>query len=116
MWLIWKSWLIFMVVKLGITIYLSWDAFRCFLKVTLLWDPILMKMDCRLLKSALSSLLSYYLSLFTIPTSVTNRLEKLQRNFLCVTSDVEFKFPLVAWGLCVLLLLQMLEDLKVGKF
>ena len=82
--------LIFMVVKLGITICLSWDAFRCFLKVTLLWNPILTKMDCRLLKSTLSSLLSYYLSLFTIPTSVANRLEKLQRNFLCGTSDVEF--------------------------
>lgn len=104
-----------MVVKLGITIYLSWDAFRCFLKVILLWNPVLTKMDCRLLKSTLSSLLSYYLSLFTIPTSVANRLERLQRNFLWGASDVEFKFPLVAWGLCVLLLLQMLEDLKVGK-
>ena len=35
-----------------------------------------------LLKSTLSSLLTYVLSLFTIPTHVTNKIEKLQKDFL----------------------------------
>ena len=35
-----------------------------------------------LLKSTLSSLPTYYLSLFTIPTHVANKIEKLQRDFL----------------------------------
>ena len=35
-----------------------------------------------LLKSTLSSLPTYFLSLFTIPTYVANRIEKLQMDFL----------------------------------
>ena len=35
-----------------------------------------------LLKSTLSSLPTYFLSLFTIPTHVANKIEKLQRDFL----------------------------------
>ena len=35
-----------------------------------------------LLKSMLSSLPTYFLSLFTIPTHVTNEIEKLQKDFL----------------------------------
>ena len=35
-----------------------------------------------LLKSTLSSLTTYFLSLFTIPTHVANKIEKLQRDFL----------------------------------
>ena len=35
-----------------------------------------------LLKSTLSSLPTYYLSLFTIPSHVANKIEKLQRDFL----------------------------------
>ena len=35
-----------------------------------------------LLKSMLSSLTTYFLSLFTIPTHVANKIEKLQRDFL----------------------------------
>jgi hypothetical protein len=35
-----------------------------------------------LLKSPLSSLPTYYLSLFTISISVANRMERIQRNFL----------------------------------
>ena len=35
-----------------------------------------------LLKSTLSSLTTYFLSLFNIPTHVANKIEKLQRDFL----------------------------------
>ena len=67
-------------------------------KTTLIWNPILEKMEKKLfgwkrlylskggrlilLKSTLSSLLTYFLSLFTIPKSVVARLENIQRNFL----------------------------------
>ena len=63
-----------------------------------IWNPILKKIERKLagwkklylskvgrlmlLKSTLSNLPTYYLSLFTIPTHVANRIEKLQRNFL----------------------------------
>ena len=50
-----------------------------------------------LLKSTLSSLPTYYLSLFTIPQHVADRLERIQRNFLWGRSDEVFKYPLVAW-------------------
>ena len=35
-----------------------------------------------LIKSFLSSLPTYFLSLFTIPTSMANKIEKLRRDFL----------------------------------
>ena len=63
-----------------------------------IWNPILEKIwqklaRCKklylskggrlmLLKSMLSSLPTYFLSLFTIPTHVANKIEKLQRDFL----------------------------------
>ena len=50
-----------------------------------------------LLKSTLSSLSTYYISLFTIPKAVANRLERIQRNFLWGSSVECFKYPLVAW-------------------
>ena len=50
-----------------------------------------------LLKSTLSSLPTYYLSLFTILVVVANRLERIQRNFLWGPSKECFKHSLVAW-------------------
>ena len=63
-----------------------------------IWNPIIEKMERRLsgwkhiylskggrltlLKSALSSLPTYFLSLFTIPQAVVARLERIQRNLL----------------------------------
>ena len=46
-----------------------------------------------LLKSTLSSLPTYFLSLFTIPTYVANKIEKLHRDFLWGDS----KYHLVGW-------------------
>ena len=50
-----------------------------------------------LLKSTLSSLPTYFFSLFTIPKSVVARLESIQKNFLWRSSEGSFKYPLVAW-------------------
>ena len=63
-----------------------------------IWNPILEKIERKLagwkklylskggrlmlLKSTLSSLPIYFLSLFTLPTYVANKIEKLQRDFL----------------------------------
>ena len=63
-----------------------------------IWNPILKKIErnlagwkklylpkggqLMLLKSTLSNLPTYFLSLFTIPTLVANKIEKLQRDFL----------------------------------
>ena len=49
------------------------------------------------MKSTLSSLPTYYPSLFTIPVAEADRLEHIQRNFLWGSSDKCFKYPLVAW-------------------
>ena len=62
------------------------------------WNPILEKIERKLvswkklylskgrrltlLKSTLSSLPTYFLSLFIIPTHVANKIERLQRDFL----------------------------------
>ena len=82
-------------------------------KTTLIWNSILEKMEKKpsgwkhlylskggrltLLKSTLSSLPMYSLSLFTIPKAVAARMERIQRNFLWGSSEGSFKYPLVAW-------------------
>ena len=64
-----------------------------------IWNPILEKIERKLagwkkmylskgrrlalLKSTLSSFSTYFLSLFTIPMHVANKIERLQRDFLC---------------------------------
>ena len=81
-------------------------------KTASIWNPILKKMEKKLfgwkrlylskggrltlLKSTLSSLPTYYLSLFTIPVAVANKLERIQRKFLWGSSDECFKHSLVA--------------------
>ncbi|XP_065627152.1 uncharacterized protein LOC112033876 isoform X2 [Quercus suber] len=82
-------------------------------KTPSIWNPILERMEKKLsgwkrlylstggrlslLKSTLSSLPTYYFSLFTIPKAVTIRLERIQRNFLWGSTVECFKYPLVAW-------------------
>ena len=74
-----------------------------------IWNPILEKIECKLagwkklylskggrlmlLRSTLSRLPTYFLSLFTIPTHMVNKIEKLQRDFLWGDS----KTHLVGW-------------------
>ena len=84
-----------------------------YFKSAVIWNPILEKMEKKLsgwkclyiskggrlmlIKSTLSSLPTYFLSLFTIPKVVAARLESIQRNFLWGSSEGSFKYPLVVW-------------------
>jgi hypothetical protein len=51
-----------------------------------------------LIKSTLANLPTYYMSLFPLPVSVANRMEKLQRDFLWGGLGDEFKYHLVSWS------------------
>jgi hypothetical protein len=78
------------------------------------WDEVVGKIERRLaswkrlylskggrvtlIKSTLSNLPTYFLSLFPIPSSVANRIEKLHRDFLWGGIGEEFKFHLVNWA------------------
>ncbi|KAG2723320.1 hypothetical protein I3760_02G165000 [Carya illinoinensis] len=78
-----------------------------------IWDSVIEKVEKRLagwkrlylskggrvtlIKSTLSNLPTYFLSLFQIPTSVASRIEKLYRDFLWSGMGNEFKFHLVKW-------------------
>ena len=82
-------------------------------KTISIWNPILERMEKKLagwkrlylskggrltlLKSTLSSLPTYYLSLFNVPKAVAMRLECIQRNFVWGSSVECYKYPLVAW-------------------
>ena len=85
-----------------------------------IWNPILEKMERKLaggkklylskggrvtlIKSTLSNLPTYFLSLFPIPASVANRIARLQRDFLWGSLGDKPKFHLVDWSMvCTLL-------------
>ena len=79
-----------------------------------IWNPILEKMERRLvgwkrlylskggkvtlIKSTLSSLPTYFLSLMPLPRKVANRMEKLQRDFLWSGISGDSKLHLVNWA------------------
>ena len=48
-----------------------------------------------LIRSTMSNLPIYIMSLFYLPKGVKERLEKIQREFLCVGGDLEKKFRLI---------------------
>ena len=52
-----------------------------------------------LIKSVLSSLPTYFLSLFPLPASVANKLESIQRKFLWGSFGGVFKYHLVRWSI-----------------
>ena len=64
-----------------------------------LWKQAYLSKGVRvtLIKSILSNLPTYMLSLFPIPAYVAKRLEKIQRDFLWGGMNDEFKFHLVEW-------------------
>jgi hypothetical protein len=61
------------------------------------WQRLYLSKGARvtLIKSTLSNLPMYFLSLFSIP--MANRIEKLQRDFLWGGIGEEFKYHLVRW-------------------
>ena len=83
-------------------------------KALSMWDLILEKIECHLagwkklylckggcltlLKSTLSSMPTYFMSLFPIPAKVARRIELLQRNFLWDGLGEIYKHHLVAWN------------------
>jgi hypothetical protein len=52
-----------------------------------------------LIKSTLSNLPTYFLSLFPVPSGVASRIEKLHRDFLWGGIGDEFKYHLVSWSI-----------------
>jgi hypothetical protein len=70
----------------------SWDERRL-----ASWKRLYLSKSGRvtLIKSTLSNLPTYFLPLFPIPSSVANRIEKLQRDFLWGGIGEEFKFHLL---------------------
>ena len=98
-----------------------------------IWNPILERVEKKLtgwkwlyllkggrltlLKSTLSSLPTYYLLLFTISQHITDRLERIQKNFLWGSSNDVFRYPLVAWDKVVWLVeIGGLGIRKIGLF
>jgi hypothetical protein len=83
-------------------------------KAKSIWDDVVGKIERRLaswnmmylskggrvtlIKSTLSNLPMYFLSLFPIPSSVASRIEKLHRDFLWGGLGEDFKYHLVSWS------------------
>ena len=129
---IWMLWLVFYAVRLVVCLSYLGIPLGAHFKDASIWNPILKRVEKKLagwkrlylskggrltlLKSTLSSLPTYYLSLFTIPQHIANRLERIQWNFLWGNSNEVFRYPLVAWELwitfCFIVSLHMLCGLR----
>lgn len=86
------------------------------MKAKAIWDEMLEKIEQRLvgwkriylskggwitlIKSTLSNLPTYYLSLFPLPAIVASQIEKLRQNFLWSGQREWYKFHLVGWTRC----------------
>jgi hypothetical protein len=91
----------------------SWSSVGVSYTAKHIWDGVSEKIERRLanlkmlylskdgrstlIKSTLSNLPTYFMSLFHLLTSVANRIEKLQRDFSMGRLDEEFKYHLVSW-------------------
>lgn len=78
-----------------------------------MWNPVVERFERRLagwkkqllskvgrlvlVKNTLTSMLTYFMSLFTLPASTRNRLEKLERDFLWEGNSEDRKYHLVKW-------------------
>jgi hypothetical protein len=83
-------------------------------KATSMWNGVIEQMDCclagwkklylskggrlTLIKSKLSNLPTYYMSLFPVPMSVAKRIEKIKREFLWGGMGDDKKLHLVSWN------------------
>lgn len=81
-----------------------------------IWEPVIEKIASRLdsckahllskgvqltlIKAKLGAIPNYFLSLFTIPASVTNRMELMFRRFLWHDEQKHHKYHLVEWKTC----------------
>lgn len=80
----------------------------------LIWDPVIERTEKRLqgycvkfltyggrlvlIKHVLSSLAIYLMSVFSMPKSISKRLNGLMRRFLWNNTYVNKKYPLVGWS------------------
>lgn len=85
-----------------------------FYKAKYIWDGVIKKMRHRLaswkimylskggrvtlIKSTIDNLPTYYMSLFPLPASVANHMEKIQYDFLWGGLGEEFKYHLMSWS------------------
>ncbi|XVF39217.1 hypothetical protein PTKIN_Ptkin01aG0017800 [Pterospermum kingtungense] len=79
-----------------------------------IWDPVVKKFEQRLsgwkanklslsgrvtlIKSVLANLPNYYMSLFQMPASIKEKLDRIQRRFLCGSSQDTRKIHWVDWN------------------
>jgi hypothetical protein len=70
-----------------------------------------------LIKSILSNLSKYFMSLFPLHTSVVNRIKKLQRDFFWTGLGEELKYYLVSWSkVCTPISMGGLGDRNLQSF
>jgi hypothetical protein len=64
------------------------------------WKMTYLSKDGRitLIKSTLANLPTYYMSLFPLPASIANHIEKIQWDFLWGGLGEEFKYHFVSWS------------------